>query len=78
MSQNRDRGAAAVEFASVLPVPLVVLPGIVELGPAYIQTTGGSQCCSRGCFTKLTDRDPTFTCGGRAPQLGAGVTTPTK
>lgn len=32
---RRDRGAAAVEFALVLPVLLLLVLGIVELGRAY-------------------------------------------
>lgn len=36
----RDRGAAAVEFALVLPVLLILVLGIIEFGRAYhIQTT---------------------------------------
>ena len=37
---QRDRGAAAVEFALVMPVLLVLILGIAEFGRAYnIQTT---------------------------------------
>jgi Flp pilus assembly protein TadG len=36
----RDRGAAAVEFALVMPVLLILVLGIVEFGRAYnVQTT---------------------------------------
>lgn len=38
--RNGERGAAAVEFALVLPVLLILVLGIVEFGRAYnIQTT---------------------------------------
>ena len=38
--RNRERGAAAVEFALVVPVLLVLVLGIAEFGRAYnIQTT---------------------------------------
>lgn len=37
---SRDRGAAAVEFALVLPVLLLLVLGILEFGRAYhVQTT---------------------------------------
>lgn len=35
MTEQRDRGAAAVEFAIVLPVLLLLLLGIMEFGRAY-------------------------------------------
>lgn len=39
-TQQRDRGAAAVEFAMVVPVLLLLVLGIAEFGRAYnIQTT---------------------------------------
>ena len=38
--RNRERGAAAVEFALVVPLLLVLVLGIAEFGRAYnIQTT---------------------------------------
>jgi len=38
--QGRERGAAAVEFALVMPILLVLVLGIVEFGRTYnIQTT---------------------------------------
>ncbi|MEE6274588.1 TadE/TadG family type IV pilus assembly protein [Georgenia wangjunii] len=38
--QHRERGAAAVEFALVVPLLLLLVLGIAELGRAYnIQTT---------------------------------------
>jgi len=38
--RNSERGAAAVEFALVLPVLLILVLGIVEFGRAYnVQTT---------------------------------------
>jgi Flp pilus assembly protein TadG len=38
--RDGDRGAAAVEFALVLPVLLILVLGIVEFGRAYnVQTT---------------------------------------
>lgn len=33
--QNSERGAAAVEFALILPVLLLLLLGIIEFGAAY-------------------------------------------
>lgn len=39
-TKRRDRGAAAVEFALVLPILLMLVIGIVEFGRAYyVQTT---------------------------------------
>jgi Flp pilus assembly protein TadG len=39
-SPLRDRGAAAVEFALVVPILLTLVIGIIEFGRAYnIQTT---------------------------------------
>lgn len=39
-TQHRERGAAAVEFALIVPVLLVLVLGIADLGRAYhVQTT---------------------------------------
>lgn len=40
LTPSRDRGAAAVEFALVLPILLLLVIGILEFGRAYhVQTT---------------------------------------
>ncbi|OAH63542.1 pilus assembly protein TadE [Dietzia cinnamea] len=40
ITPSRDRGAAAVEFALVLPILLLLVLGIIEFGRAYhVQTT---------------------------------------
>lgn len=40
ITPSRDRGAAAVEFALVLPILLLLVLGILEFGRAYhVQTT---------------------------------------
>jgi len=40
LTPSRDRGAAAVEFALVLPILLLLVLGILEFGRAYhVQTT---------------------------------------
>lgn len=58
-TQRRERGAAAVEFALVLPVLLVLVLGIVEFGRAYNVQTTLSLAAREGVRTMALSNDQT-------------------
>lgn len=55
--RRRDRGAAAVEFALVLPVLLVLVLGIVEFGRAYYYQTTVSGAAREGVRVMALEND---------------------
>ena len=44
-----ERGAAAVEFALVVPILIVLVFGIAEFGRACFIQSNHLRCCPRGC-----------------------------
>lgn len=74
-----ERGAAAVEFALVLPVLILLLFGIIEFGRAYnakVELTGAAREGAR--VLAVGSGDPVTTTKNAAPTLDAsklGVTT---
>ena len=59
-SQLRERGAAAVEFALILPVLLALVLGVVEFGRAYSVQTQLSGAAREGVRSMaLTDSSST-------------------
>lgn len=57
--QDHERGAAAVEFALVLPVLLLLVFGIVEFGRAYNIQTSVTAAARQGARVMALDNDPT-------------------
>lgn len=69
---HRERGAAAVEFALVLPVLLLLLMGIVEFGRAYHLQTNLSGAAREGVRAMALEDDVAearATAKAAAPQL---------
>ncbi|ROR73242.1 TadE/TadG family type IV pilus assembly protein [Bogoriella caseilytica] len=56
--QHRDRGAAAVEFALVLPLLVALVLGIAELGRAYHVQTTLSNAARDGVRVMALQNDP--------------------
>jgi Flp pilus assembly protein TadG len=72
--QEKDRGAAAVELALVLPVLMLLVMGIVEFGIAYnrqITLSGGAREGARWLALHATDQ-----AGAVAHTIDAGPPTP--
>ena len=71
----RDRGAAAVEFALVLPLLLLVVCGIVDFGRAYNAQVALTQAAREGArLVALSQPNATSrTQGAAAPLTGVGV-----
>jgi Flp pilus assembly protein TadG len=55
----RERGAAAVEFALVLPLLVLLVVGIAEFGRAYNLQTTLSAAAREGARTMALEDDPT-------------------
>lgn len=55
---SRDRGAAAVEFALVLPILLLLVIGILEFGRAYHVQTTLSNAARDGVRVMALQNDP--------------------
>ncbi len=55
---TRDRGAAAVEFALVVPILLLLVFGIAEFGRAYNIQTTLSGAAREGARTMALENDP--------------------
>jgi Flp pilus assembly protein TadG len=56
--RRRDRGAAAVEFALVVPVLLLLVLGIAEFGRAYNIQTTVSAAAREGVRSMAVQNDP--------------------
>lgn len=68
-----ERGAAAVEFALILPVLVLLLFGIIEFGRGYnakVEITGAAREGAR--VLALDSGDPAATVAAAAPNLDAG------
>lgn len=84
--RSSDRGAAAVEFALVVPLLMLIVVGIIQFGRIYslqIQLSGAANAGARYLSVNPTDeavtRDRTRDAGPRNPLLADGeitVTTP--
>lgn len=59
MDRKNERGAAAVEFAIVLPVLLLILMGIIEFGHAYNAQLTVTQAAREGVRVMAISNDPT-------------------
>ena len=57
-AKRRDRGAAAVEFALVVPVLIMLVLGIIEFGRAYQVQTMVSAAAREGARTMALQNDP--------------------
>lgn len=57
-TQHRERGAAAVEFAIIMPVLLVLVLGIAEFGRAYNIQTTISEAAREGVRIMALQNDP--------------------
>ncbi|MBM6622425.1 pilus assembly protein [Micrococcaceae bacterium RIT802] len=58
MDRKNERGAAAVEFAIVLPVLLLLLMGIIEFGHAYNAQLTVTQAAREGVRVMAISNDP--------------------
>jgi Flp pilus assembly protein TadG len=56
--RNSDRGAAAVEFALVLPVLIVLILGIVEFGRVYNVQISITNAAREGARTMAIENSP--------------------
>jgi Flp pilus assembly protein TadG len=70
-SGRDERGAAAVEFALVAPLLLLMVLGIAEFGRAYHVQTAVSQAAREGVRVMALKNDPT---GARAATKAAAPT----
>jgi Flp pilus assembly protein TadG len=72
----RDRGAAAVEFALVLPLLLLVVCGIVDFGRAYSAQVSLTQAAREGARLAALGQPNVVsrTQGAASPLTGVGVT----
>ncbi|MHA7177553.1 TadE/TadG family type IV pilus assembly protein [Arthrobacter sp. Sr24] len=76
-SADNDRGAAAVEFALVLPVLLGVLLGIMEFGFLFNQQISASNAAREGArYAAVHYQDPGFLPSARGAGLGAAPSLP--
>lgn len=74
-----DRGAAAIEFALVLPVLILLVVGLIEFGRAYNVLISLSNAAREGARTMAIENDPAEArasaiqaAPGLDPALGAG------
>lgn len=58
MAQQHERGSAAVEFAIVLPVLLMLVMGIIEFGHAYNAQLTLTQAAREGVRAMAISNDP--------------------
>ena len=58
MAQQNERGSAAVEFAIVLPVLLMLVMGIIEFGHAYNAQLTLTQAAREGVRVMAISNDP--------------------
>jgi len=74
-TDRRDRGAAAVEFALVLPVLLLVVCGIVDFGRAYNAQVALTQAAREGARLAALSQPNVVsrTQGAAVPLSGVGV-----
>jgi Flp pilus assembly protein TadG len=72
---HRDRGAAAVEFALLLPVLMLVLCGIVDFGRAYNAQVALTQSAREGARLAALGRPDVVsrTQAAAVPLTGVGV-----
>ncbi|WP_458682010.1 TadE/TadG family type IV pilus assembly protein [Prescottella equi] len=68
-----DSGAAAVEFALVVPILITLVLGIVEFGRVYNVQNAVSAAAREGARTMAIKKDPA---AARAAVKGAGVFSP--
>jgi Flp pilus assembly protein TadG len=78
-TDRRDRGAAAVEFALVLPVLLLVMCGIVDFGRAYNAQVTLTQSAREGARLAALARPDVVsrTRSAAVPLTGVGVSVTT-
>ncbi len=70
---HRSRGAAAVEFALVLPLLVLILFGTIEFGRAYNAKTTLTHAAREGVrVLALNTADPAATARAAAPSLDPG------
>lgn len=58
MARQNERGSAAVEFALVLPVLLLLVMGIIEFGHAYNAQLTVTQAAREGVRVMAISNDP--------------------
>ena len=73
-SGDRERGAAAVEFALVLPLLLAILFGIVDFGRAYFADLTVTHAAREGARALAVGNDATAAATSAAAALTVGVT----
>jgi len=73
--RDSERGAAAVEFALVLPVLMALMFGIIECGLAFAQTSSLANGARQGARYGVVNLLTTHTCGGIIAQVRNGAAT---
>lgn len=75
-SENRsDAGAAALEFALVVPILLMMVFAIIEFGFAFAQTSALANGARQGARYGVVNLLATHTCGDIIAQVRSGATT---
>ena len=75
-SENRtDAGAAAIEFALVVPILLMVVFAIIEFGFAFAQSAALANGARQGARYGVVNLLATHTCGDIIAQVRAGAAT---